>query len=1015
MSQQQLAVTIHGERDRTLTFDPAAHEHVESVIWSCLATLGNILPENTILFGLRTQSGHWLRPALKLTACPVEHVQLRLRFRFPPYRVTAQGKLRRPVRFTVDGGERLYGGGVGEYLFYQTRDDLLRGRLEIGEEHSFGTAMGIAVVDTLRLRAQEKNTNVFKDASNLKMKKLLPPKSASDLAKHNWFNIMRLNRSFTKSLKKEERKKEFETMSPEYFQEQYLANVEPLLRKTDWGEIYQLPILAGHEKDQGELWVHPEHGLKLRRRGESDWRKVADFSELLAISRVASRVTIQFTTLNHMEVELASEAHAIDLLLYLEGMNCLLVAAHHYFNVDMAFPSILEQNEINAFGPISRPMAESYLEPGQCLIRRSPEIDKSNWFYLMTRSNDNRINNYLIKKKPNGEYQFEGHDEAFYTLSQLLEDCVRNKSRLPFTISRRITPYSVGASRLQVIRASVADHIAFTSVAGVHETKFELPGHAMYPQSRLLFQETLTSSSKLAGGFNFTIVAAAQVKNQEGNGFERKVVVKKLDADPYKQKNVSGDSLRDCYHASIEFIHQINHPYITRMVGMITQTGAIILEKAAIGSLDKYLQLKCIQINQIDFDESLEESTQVVESSVSFDNNSSGQTNQSGNTVSFVLSDTYHSDGGSTSVPVEKKKKQRNWQAWHLECFWQIATALNYLQQRKMTHGNVRASNILIFNDNPQSSSPVIKLSDPGINAYSYVNSSTKHLALPPPWRPLEHLHHQSTERLSPTTDTWSFATTIAECSQWCQETLTRFGYPDDPTKFSQEQAQKYKNCQVAPLAEWIAELNPTLAHLLTRCWSPEPSLRSSMKELLREINTAKVIARQSDSSLTIPVPNNPSVMDDHMNIDTFDDSMLQHLSRLGQGHFGIVELCTYETDPLMRPGFNELVAVKSLRDSMRTQAIINDFQNEFQMMRKLDHKNIVKLRGLSIPSGRLVMEYIELGSLFSWLCQKNKQVRYRNNYICGYRSDYGVCVGMVRSSGYDLCCLQCFVLKLFS
>ena len=47
------------------------------------------------------------------------------------------------------------------------------------------------------------------------------------------------------------------------------------------------------------------------------------------------------------------------------------------------------------------------------------------------------------------------------------------------------------------------------------------------------------------------------------------------------------------------------------------------------------------------------------------------------------------------------------------------------------------------------------------------------------------------------------------------------------------------------------------------------------------------------------------------MNIDTFDDSMLQHLSRLGQGHFGIVELCTYEIDPLMRPGFNELVAVK--------------------------------------------------------------------------------------------------------
>ena len=126
--------------------------------------------------------------------------------------------------------------------------------------------MGIAVVDTLRLRAQEKSSNVFKESTNVKMKKLLPPKSASDLAKHNWFNVIRLNRSFTKSLKKEERKKEFESMSPEYFQEQYLANVEPLLRKTDWGEIYNL-LLHGHEKDQGELWVHPEQGLKLKRKG----------------------------------------------------------------------------------------------------------------------------------------------------------------------------------------------------------------------------------------------------------------------------------------------------------------------------------------------------------------------------------------------------------------------------------------------------------------------------------------------------------------------------------------------------------------------------------------------------------------------------------------------------------------------------------------------------------------------------------------------------------------------------
>ena len=50
--------------------------------------------------------------------------------------------------------------------------------------------------------------------------------------------------------------------------------------------------------------------------------------------------------------------------------------------------------------------------------------------------------------------------------------------------------------------------------------------------------------------------------------------------------------------------------------------------------------------------------------------------------------------------------------------------------------------------------------------------------------------------------------------------------------------------------------------------------------------------------------------MDDHLNIDTFNDNFLTPVRRLGQGHFGIVELCSYEPDPL-RKGFGDLVAVK--------------------------------------------------------------------------------------------------------
>ena len=136
------------------------------------------------------------------------------------------------------------------------------------------------------------------------------------------------------------------------------------------------------------MWVHPEQGLKLRRRGESDWRKLADFSELLSVAQRGSRVTIQFTTLNHMEVELDSESHAVDLLLYLEGLNCLLVAAHHFFDAKMCSPTVLEQSTVNAFGPISRATAENYLSAGQCLIRRSPEAEKSRSFYLTSKNQD---------------------------------------------------------------------------------------------------------------------------------------------------------------------------------------------------------------------------------------------------------------------------------------------------------------------------------------------------------------------------------------------------------------------------------------------------------------------------------------------------------------------------------------------------------------------------------------------------------------------------------------------------
>ena len=50
--------------------------------------------------------------------------------------------------------------------------------------------------------------------------------------------------------------------------------------------------------------------------------------------------------------------------------------------------------------------------------------------------------------------------------------------------------------------------------------------------------------------------------------------------------------------------------------------------------------------------------------------------------------------------------------------------------------------------------------------------------------------------------------------------------------------------------------------------------------------------------------------MDDPLDVATFDDCLLSPVRPLGQGHFGVVELCSYERNP-NRKGHGELVAVK--------------------------------------------------------------------------------------------------------
>lgn len=131
-------------------------------------------------------------------------------------------------------------------------------------------------------------------------------------------------------------------------------------------------------------------------------------------------------------------------------------------------------------------------------------------------------------------------------------------------------------------------------------------------------------------------------------------------------------------------------------------------------------------------------------------------------------------------------------------------------------------------------------------------------MQLPPPWRPIEYLFGNKDE-LKCTVDNWAFATTIAEISQWCLTSKQRLGYPEDDRHLSREEKEKYCNQNLCEMASWMNDLNPRLIPTLKKCWAVEPMSRTPYNVILRELETAKFNARANDSTLSMPIPTNPS------------------------------------------------------------------------------------------------------------------------------------------------------------
>ncbi|XP_038571245.1 tyrosine-protein kinase JAK1 [Micropterus salmoides] len=284
---------------------------------------------------------------------------------------------------------------------------------------------------------------------------------------------------------------------------------------------------------------------------------------------------------------------------------------------------------------------------------------------------------------------------------------------------------------------------------------------------------------------------------------------------------------------------------------------------------------------------------------------------------------------------------------WKFQVAKQLASALSYLEDKKLVHGFVCAKNILLARDGlgTDEGGPFIKLSDPGIPITVLTREECVHRI---PWIAPECV--KSVSSLSVAADKWGFGTTLWEI---CYDG----GVPLKDKKLTEKERFYETECQLAT-PDCIE-----LAELMTHCMNYDPKKRPFFRAIVRDIDML-----EEKNPLIKPKPT-PEV-----DPTVFEKRFLMRVRDLGEGHFGKVELCRY--DPRGdRTG--ELVAVKSLKPENREEQSTN-LSREIDILKALYHENIVKYKGICQEDGgqaiKLIMEYVPLGSLKEYLPRnKNK------------------------------------------
>ncbi|XP_027561597.1 tyrosine-protein kinase JAK3 [Neopelma chrysocephalum] len=815
-----------------------------------------VLPVCHPLFALATEDlSCWFPPNHLFTVdeSSSQVVVYRIRFFFPNWCGLGQSH-----RFQLlnDRASPVLDYPVIDYLFAQSRSDFVEGRVAVGLSlPTQEECLGLALLDMLRI-AKEERQSPDQVCSHVSYKSCIPEPLRSQIQQHNFLTRKRIRRRFSKSLRK---LGGCQTDGP-HLKLKYLLDLERLQRRRA-EETFR--VRSPGSPAGITIHVAGESGVSWSCGGSENRQHFCDFPDIADISikqaggeggpAEARLVTLTKADNRVLEVEFPTLREARSFVALIDGYYRLTADAQHYFCKEVAPPRLLEDVENQCHGPISAEFAVSKLKAAG-----SPP-----GLYLLRRSPqdfDSYLLTVCVQTRSGQDYrrcQIRRDEEGHFWLSGV--------SRRFCSLQELLGTYGHWGLQAEGARMHLGaccpprpkgDPPLLIVRRGAPPPP---PGPPPAPRRRSLHQmmfhkidpQSLTRGESLGQG-SFTQIYKGVKRDQEEEEEE--------EGDGPRQTTVvlkvMDSSHRNCSESFLEAastMSQLSHKHLVLLHGVsLGKDSVMVQEFVRHGPLDLYLRKK-------------------------------------------------QGEGSVTT-------------SWKLTVAKQLAYALNYLEDKKITHGNVSAKKVLLL-----------------WGCSGAVRGGPRHpTATPGPlFPPLQKLDFYQSRLQLPAPKWPELATLMAQCMEY------------EPQR---------RPCFRA----LIRDLN---------------SLITSDYELLSDLSPADVALRDSLwGHEPLAVSRDP---------EHFQERHLKYISLLGKGNFGSVELCRYDplgdsTGELVAVKKLQQDSAKELRDFEREIQILHSLQHDFIVR----YRGVCYSRGWR--GLRLVMEFLPNGCLRDYLQKNQPRLDHR-------------------------------------